>query len=97
VGEYVSAVSENALQCQGNNRFHAVQCSSATGLLDNSPQVCDARAFDGGDSREPRAADTSRDWDYGAFKGECGLGQFVAGVSVDPATGRPHSLLCCNR
>jgi hypothetical protein len=92
-GEYVSAVSENANGCQGNNWFHNLQCSSGgAGLA--SQNKCDVRVFDGGDGRATYA---SGDWDYGAFKGECALGQYVAGVSVHPTTRRPHSILCCNR
>jgi hypothetical protein len=91
--EYVSAISENAGGCQGNNWFHNLQCSSGGPGL-GSPNKCDVRVFDAGDGR---ATTASGDWDYGAFKGECGLSQYAAGVSVDPGSRRPHSILCCNR
>lgn len=87
-GEYVSGVSENIFSCQGNNRFHAVRCATGTGLSDS----CNVRTFDGADDR---GSLSSGDWDYGAYKGECSDSEYVAGVSINPSTGRPHSLLCC--
>jgi len=86
--EYVVGVSEDAAQCQGDRRVHALLCASASGLSDS----CRTRVFDGGDDRGTIA---SGDWDVGAFKGECGGGEYVAGVSVDPQSGRAHSILCC--
>jgi len=53
---------------------------------------CTAKQFEWGDSREPS---NSGDWDPGYFKGECGTGRYVAGVSRDPSSGRPSTLLCC--
>jgi len=92
-GEYVSAVSENATSCQANNQFHGLQCSSGGSGL-GSQNVCSVRVFD---TTDDRATTASGDWDSGRFKGECGLSQYVAGVSVDLGTRRPHSILCCNR
>jgi hypothetical protein len=87
--EYVLGVSEDAAQCQGNRNFHAVLCGAASGLT----SACHTRTFD---ARDDRGTTASQDWDFGAFKGECGPGQYVAGVSVDPGSRRAHSLLCCN-
>ncbi len=86
--EYVLGVSENAAQCQGDRRVHAVLCGAATGLTD----ACRTRTLDGGDDRGTVA---SGDWDPFAFKGECAEREYVAGVSVDPGSGRAHSILCC--
>jgi hypothetical protein len=88
-GEYVSAVSESASQCSGNNRFHAVQCSKGSGLSDDG---CSARAIEGADNR---GSTSSGDWDSGAYKGECAANEYVAGVSVSPESGAPHAILCC--
>jgi hypothetical protein len=64
-----------------------------------------------GDSRRAyRAPNGSTDWDPGYWKLECGLNEYVAGtsnnapqcqgnvagISVNPSTGRPHALLCCH-
>jgi hypothetical protein len=87
--EYVSAVSEDASMCQGDNRFHAVQCAKGKGLESGG---CHARTFDHGDDR---GSSVAGDWDFGAYKGECGDAEYVAGVSVSPGSGAPHSLLCC--
>jgi hypothetical protein len=39
---------------------------------------------------------TDTDWDYGYYKGNCPLGQYVAGVSTDfNSGGSPHVVLCC--
>lgn len=49
-----------------------------------------------GDSSDNRVTTTSGDWDFGTYKGECGLTSYVAGISISPATKRPHALLCCH-
>lgn len=90
--EYVAGVSEDALGCQSDNRFHGVICAAGSGLTG----TCSARTVDGSIGRDDRGTTASGDWDVGAFKGECGLAQYVAGVSVSPSTGRPHSILCCD-
>ncbi|MCG8423566.1 MAG: hypothetical protein MJE77_37170 [Proteobacteria bacterium] len=90
LNEYVVGVSQNANVCSGNNRFHGVLCARGAALSN----TCGVRVFANGDSRGTKA---SGDWDVGAFKGECAEGEYVAGVSVDVATYRPHSLLCCSR
>lgn len=87
--EYIAGTSDNATQCQGNTRFHAVLCAQAA----NPSAVCSVRPFDGGDNR---VTTTSGDWDIGNYKGECGLTSYAAGISISPATGRPHALLCCH-
>jgi hypothetical protein len=90
IGEYINAVSEDAIGCQNDHRFHAVQCASTA---QPAPGLCHARAFDSG---EDRGANETGDWDIGAYKGECADDEILTGVSVDPGSGRPHSLLCCN-
>jgi hypothetical protein len=87
-GQYVSGVSENSPSCHGNYHFHGIRCSSGTNLLRTG---CRARVFEDIDGR---AVDTG-DWDPNYFKGECGLTEYVAGVSVNPANRRPHSIMCC--
>ena len=89
LNEYVAGTSNNAPQCQGNTRFHAVLCAQGT----SNSAVCSVRPFEGGDNR---VTTTSGDWDFGNYKGECGLASYVAGISVNPSTGRPHALLCCH-
>lgn len=88
-GEYVSAVSEEASQCSGQNRFHAIQCSRGAGLHDDG---CSVRVFAKGDDR---GSITSGDWDEAATIGECAANEYVAGVSVSPESGAPHAILCC--
>jgi hypothetical protein len=87
--EYVAGTSNNAPQCQNNTWFHGVICAQAA----NPSAVCSVRPFDGGDNR---VTTTSGDWDFGNYKGECGLTSYVAGISISPSTGRPHALLCCH-
>jgi hypothetical protein len=103
LGEYVAAVSENASQCQGNNRFHGIICAAYSGTVNTA---CEVHTFDNGDSRNgafinstslPPGDWSSGDWDFSNYKGECGVNHYVAGVSVNPSSGQPHSLLCCPR
>lgn len=54
--------------------------------------ACATRVYHGSDSRE---SFSSGDWDPGNWKGECGPGRYVAGVSRSTSSGEPHALLCC--
>ncbi|NVJ25626.1 protease B [Myxococcus sp. AM011] len=54
---------------------------------------CTPRVFDGQDARE---SSTSGDWDVGNWKGECGSGRYIGGISRNPSGGAPHALLCCS-
>ncbi|TKD00289.1 hypothetical protein E8A74_34870 [Polyangium fumosum] len=90
LGEYVSGVSEDASYCDGGNKFHGIQCAQGVGF--NEDTACTARVFDAADTRGSTA---SGDWDVGGYKGECAIDEHVAGVSVSPTTGAPHSILCC--
>jgi hypothetical protein len=89
--EYVSGVGQDASWTQGDNRFHGIACSRlATGW---SPGRCNVRVFD---SRNDRGDNPPmEDWDSGALKGQCATDEYVAGISVNPGNGAPHSLLCC--
>ncbi len=53
---------------------------------------CTARVI-GSNQRE---STDSFDWDLGAFKAECGLGRYAAGLSRDTLHHKPHAILCCN-
>jgi hypothetical protein len=84
--EYVSGSSENV-----DNHFHGIRCATAVGLHNTG---CNTRVFDNGDST---GATDHPDWDPGFFKGECAATEYMAGVSINTSTSRPHSLLCCPR
>jgi hypothetical protein len=88
-GQYVQGVSQNAAICQNNHRFHAIRCAEGEGLLDAG---CSTRVFD---TKSDRGNLASEDWDFGAWKGECAVNEYVAGVSVEPSSLFLHSLLCC--
>jgi hypothetical protein len=53
-------------------------------------QNCHPVEFDNGDS--PLA---NGDWDYGYFKGECAVDEYVAGISQDQGGRGVNWLLCC--
>jgi hypothetical protein len=72
-------------------RFHGVMCAAAWSLNNAN---CNVRVFN---AHDDRGASDTLDWDQGNYKGECGSQEYLAGVSVDPATYRPFSLLCCPR
>ena len=54
--------------------------------------ACHTVVFSNGDNR---GTTTSGDWAPGYFKGECGPGQVVKGVSKTFCGGSPHAILCC--
>jgi hypothetical protein len=82
------------------NEYVAGVAQSTSGQMDSllccpgsvAKNSCTPKQFEWGDSRE---ASNSGDWDATYFKGECGTGRYVAGVSRDPSSGRPSTLLCC--
>jgi hypothetical protein len=86
--EYVAGVS----QASGNGVLTSVLCCPAS----VTHQSCETQVFYNGDSQNY----TAPDWDPGHYKGECPVGQYVAGIST-PAyssigiTGAAHALLCC--
>jgi hypothetical protein len=88
-GEYVAGMSENANQCQRNNRFHAVLCARGPGGLG----TCRLRTIDG--TSDDRGTLAAGDWDRDHYKAECAADEFAVGISVHPGTFAPHTLLCC--
>jgi hypothetical protein len=82
--EYVAGVAQSQ-----DHKFSHVLCCPAT----VSATSCTTVAFGSADNRQ---ATDSGDWDSAGFKGECGVGRYVAGVSRTPA-GQPNALLCCNQ
>jgi hypothetical protein len=66
-------------------------------------QSCAAVVMDGKDDREAGAVAASGDWDPFFYKGECGPGRYVAGVSRTVAAsattiaGAGHALYCCGK
>ncbi len=84
--QYVAGSSEDTA-----NRFHGIRCGVSARSLGN---VCNVRVFDRTDSV---GATDHGDWDPQFHKGECAANEYLAGVSVDPQTYNPHSLLCCTR
>ncbi len=85
--EYVAGVSQST---QG--QMQSILCCSAPSATHASCSA--AKAMGEGDARE--SGSTSGDWDYGYYKGECGSGRYIAGVSRAVANGRPHKILCCS-
>jgi hypothetical protein len=76
-----------------DNLFHGIHCGLAGGSgLHNTG--CNVRVFANGDNM---GATDHPDWDDQHFKGECAATDYLAGVSVDTGTYRPHALLCCPR
>jgi hypothetical protein len=87
-GEYVSGVSENPADCT----FHAIRCAKDNGTVDTE---CHVQPI--GDLGDARTTTDTGDWDQNYFKSECGPHEYMAGVSVDPATSLMHAALCCSR
>jgi hypothetical protein len=66
-----------------------------TGLLceASSTALTGACASVSFDARDERRTEVGGDFDSGGLKGQCALGEYVAGMSLSGGT--PHSLLCC--
>jgi hypothetical protein len=82
--EFVAGVAQSTA-----HEITAVLCCPGT----VAHTSCSARVFDGQDSRE---TSTTGDWDPNSWKGECGPGRYVAGLSRSVSGGAPHALLCCS-
>ena len=78
--EYVAAISQSV-----NLTLHAIECCKGQ----VTQEQCAANVFEGHDALE----DPANDWDPGFWKGECGAGRYLAGVSQ--LGGAPHAILCC--
>jgi hypothetical protein len=92
----------------GANEFVAGISQTPSGAVNNllccpgqvTKQNCASVVFFTADNREQENP-PSGDWDEGHFKGECGPGRYVAGVSrgvnaLSPiVAGAVHALYCC--
>ncbi len=85
--EYVAGIS---IGPHDGGKVRSILCASFSNEPPNTG--CAAVAFGNVDARE---STISGDWDWGSFKGECGIGRHMAGLSHD-ASGRPHAMLCCD-
>ena len=84
--EYVAGIAQSPT----DHQFSHILCCPAT----VSATTCTTVAFGSGDNRQN--TDTGN-WDTAGYKGECGVGRYVAGVSRTATTGQPNALLCCNQ
>jgi hypothetical protein len=89
-GECNSDAVVTGLAQSPSGALNHFRCSSvaATGTS------CRARVISGANNQETPGA--GFDWAFGYFKGECGQGSAVAGVSRSPSTGAVHAVLCCD-
>jgi hypothetical protein len=81
--EYVAGASQTT-----DGKTDGILCCKG-GVTHNA---CLAHTFADSDARE---STVTGDWDYAHFKGECGGGRYVAGVSAALSDGGPHTILCC--
>jgi hypothetical protein len=70
----------------GSYEIDAISCAAAA----LAPTACVAIAFEAADDRR---ASVPTDFDPEHTKGQCGLDEYVAGVSL--SQGHIHGLLCC--
>lgn len=83
--EAVVGVSRDA-----NGAVYDLVCAAA-GVA--APGACVVRNVNGGDNR---GRSSTGDWDPDSWKTECTNGQYVKGISLDPDTRTPRSILCCS-
>jgi hypothetical protein len=84
--EYVAGLAQSL-----DHQFTRILCCPQT--LSAANRTCEAVVFGNGDNRQ---TSDSGNWDADGYKGECGVGRYVAGVSRTPA-GQPNALLCCTQ
>lgn len=75
----------------GPHNAHAVECwNQGSGTITNTG-ACYTRQFGPGDNRGYTG---DGDWDFGYTKGECRIGEYVAGVA-QTTSGQLDGILCC--
>ncbi|HYH99581.1 hypothetical protein [Hyalangium sp.] len=84
--EYVAGVAQSQ-----DHKFSHVLCCPATL---SAQKTCTTVPFGSADNQQDGG---SGNWDAQGYKGECGVGRYVAGVSRTPTTGQPNALLCCTQ
>jgi hypothetical protein len=84
--EYVAGMAQGL-----DHTFSRILCCPQT--LSAAQRTCEAVVFGTGDNRQTTEPG---DWDPAGYKGQCGMGRYVAGVSRTPA-GEPNALLCCTQ
>jgi hypothetical protein len=82
-GEYVAGVAQSS-----DRKLSHILCCPAQVV----GTACETKVFASANNRSSTA--TSGEWDADGYKGECGVGQYVAGVSRTPE-GNPNAILCC--
>jgi beta-glucanase (GH16 family) len=87
LNEYVSGISQDP----STGNIHGVRCASAP-MSSNGTAGCETHLV----TQEDRGYSGDGDWDNGYYKGECGWGKSVVGVSASPSSRKPHKILCCN-
>jgi len=71
-------------------KITGVQCSQSLQKIMLSTK-CKALVID----NDNRLDETPKDWSFGYKKGQCSVGDYMAGISVKD--GYPHGILCCNK
>jgi hypothetical protein len=85
-----SAVTGLSIYNDGYNDLNRMVCRADTPSSTFPHQSCHAVSIDLGQNR---GTTVTGDWDPNYYKGECGVSEYVAGVSE--LNGRPDQLLCC--
>jgi chitinase len=70
---------------------HAILCAPNSTFTGNLA----ATVYDVSNGDHRRASRLG-DWDYGYAKSECGVGEYVSGISMSPSTKRLHALRCAS-
>jgi hypothetical protein len=86
INEVVTGLAQNFQ----NGALNHVRCSA----VGANATACRPRVFATSNSQESPGAPT--DWAFGYYKGECGQGSAIAGVSRAVGTGAVHAILCCD-
>ncbi len=83
--EYVAGVSQDT----NTNAIHSILCCAGAPAHTSCSTVTVT-------PEDREAGHLATDWDYGFWKGECGAGRYVAGISTPTNGANPHALLCCD-
>jgi len=85
--EYAAGVSQST-----DGKIMSILC--CVGAVTHN--TCSRVSFE---TQEGHEDASNGDWDFGFYKGDCGAGRYVAGMSRDPAgsaAGSPHAIYCCS-
>jgi hypothetical protein len=90
LNQYVNGLSQDV----NTGQLHKIRCAKGT-FTHGGRDLCEARSL--GKGKDDRGSLVGGDWDPNYIKAQCSTNKLIFGVSLNPATMKPHKILCCSK